>query len=139
MKKLILFTFILLTSCSFSQTMDWTSLPQEVNDYVFKMCEYDGKLIAGGWFTQAGGAPVNRIATWDGSNWSPLGNGVTFNGSIASVSEMIVYQNELYVSGAFDTAGVVPAHFIAKMGWHELEFRWFWSKWIKYHLCDGSI
>jgi hypothetical protein len=114
MKNLVFLLILLSSTSSFSQTMDWVSLPQEVNGTIFTMCEYDGKLITGGWFTEAGGSSANRIAAWDGSNWSPLGNGVTFNGNIASVSEMIVYQNELYISGAFDTAGVVPANSIAK-------------------------
>jgi hypothetical protein len=114
MKGLILYTLLTCSMNTFSQTMDWVSLPQEVNDFVFTMCEYDGKLIAGGWFTQAGSTPVNRIAAWDGSSWTSLGNGVTMTGITAHVQEMIVYQNELYISGGFDTAGVVPAHFIAK-------------------------
>jgi hypothetical protein len=37
---------------------------------------YDGDLIAAGAFTEAGGVPVNRIARWDGTDWSPLGSGI---------------------------------------------------------------
>jgi hypothetical protein len=114
MKKIFFLLILMNSDLSFSQTMDWVSLPQEVNSTILTMCEYDGKLIAGGWFTEAGGTPVNGIAAWDGSSWSPLGNGVSFNGNTAGVIEMIVYQNELYISGAFDTAGVVPANSIAK-------------------------
>jgi hypothetical protein len=35
-------------------------------------------LYAMGNFTSAGGSPANHIARWDGSNWSPLGSGVSF-------------------------------------------------------------
>jgi len=34
-------------------------------------------LFVGGWFTLAGGDPVNRIARWDGVAWSPVGEGVS--------------------------------------------------------------
>jgi len=37
---------------------------------------YDGTLIAGGYFTAAGGVPADNIAAWNGSSWSPLGRGV---------------------------------------------------------------
>ena len=30
------------------------------------MAEFDGKLIAGGYFTEAGGDEAHRIASWDG-------------------------------------------------------------------------
>ena len=35
-------------------------------------------LYAGGWFTTAGGVSANYIATWDGSAWSALGSGVSW-------------------------------------------------------------
>jgi hypothetical protein len=37
---------------------------------------YDGKLIAGGYFTTAGGVQANFIASWDGADWSALGSGM---------------------------------------------------------------
>ena len=48
------------------------------DDYpdVYALTVYDGKLIAGGYFTTAGGVAANRIASWDGSSWSPLGSGM---------------------------------------------------------------
>jgi hypothetical protein len=36
---------------------------------------WNGDLIAGGWFTTAGGQTVNRIARWDGSAWHPFTSG----------------------------------------------------------------
>jgi trimeric autotransporter adhesin len=33
-------------------------------------------LYAGGWFTTAGGVKANAVARWDGTSWSPLGDGV---------------------------------------------------------------
>src|SRR6185295_12932242 len=37
----------------------------------------NGDLLAGGFFTSAGGVTVNNIARWSGSNWSALGSGLT--------------------------------------------------------------
>jgi hypothetical protein len=35
-----------------------------------------GDLIAGGYFTTAGGVSANRIARWNGTSWSALGTGM---------------------------------------------------------------
>ena len=35
-----------------------------------------GNVYAGGDFTTAGGVSANHVARWDGTSWSPLGNGV---------------------------------------------------------------
>src|SRR5579863_509700 len=34
-------------------------------------------LYVGGSFTKAGGIPATNIAQWDGTNWAPLGSGVS--------------------------------------------------------------
>ena len=63
-------------------------------------------LIAGGSFTTAGGVPANRIARWDGTQWSPLGSGCS-----SSVNALAVFNDgsgdELYVGGDFSSAGGV--------------------------------
>ncbi len=65
-------------------------------------------LIAGGWFTTAGGLPANGIARWDGSTWSALGSGVTGSlGSFAHVAALEVYGSKLYAGGRFDSIGGV--------------------------------
>ena len=43
-----------------------------------------GEVYAGGYFTLAGGTPANRIAKWNGTNWSPLGTGM--NGSVQALT-----------------------------------------------------
>jgi hypothetical protein len=65
-------------------------------------------LYAGGYFNTAGGAPVNRIARWDGLSWSALtapgGTGV--NGEVWALT---VFDDgtgpALYAGGNFITAG----------------------------------
>jgi len=52
--------------------------------------EYNGQLIAGGYFTSAGDVEAENVARWDGTAWSPLGEGA---GSI--VLDLVEYQGKL--------------------------------------------
>jgi hypothetical protein len=61
---------------------------------------YNGELIAGGFFSNAGGIPANHIAKWNGTNWSTLGNG-----SNSIVYSMTVHNNQLISDGSFITSG----------------------------------
>ncbi|MEQ1891557.1 MAG: carboxypeptidase-like regulatory domain-containing protein [Planctomycetota bacterium] len=51
-----------------------------LNDQVYDLLSADigegPKLYAVGMFTQAGGSPAKRIASWNGSSWSSLGAGL---------------------------------------------------------------
>jgi hypothetical protein len=76
----------------------------------------DGSIYVGGNFTTAGGATANQVARWDadGAAWHSLGNGTT-NGVGGTVSAILpVSPTEVYVGGAFTTAGVVAANRIAR-------------------------
>src|SRR5205823_2491553 len=44
-----------------------------MNGVVNAVAEIDGLLIAGGFFTTAGGTSVGNNAAWDGQTWQPLG------------------------------------------------------------------
>jgi hypothetical protein len=71
---------------------------------------WDGYLINGGKFNRAGEIIANHVAKWDGNSWSALGGGLNHE-----VVYLAVYQNELYVTGYFDTAyGVGETKYIAK-------------------------
>ncbi len=79
-------------------------------------------LYVGGWFTNAGGVPANRIAKWNGQSWSALGSGLS-----NPVNGLTSYDDgtgpALYVSGQFTTAGDQPANYVAKwdgQNWHPL-------------------
>ncbi len=76
--------------------------------YVYAMTVYDGKLIIGGLFWEAGSIAANKIAAWDGSTWSTLGSGM--NGQVRGLA---VYDGQLIAGGSFTTAGGVPAAGIA--------------------------
>jgi hypothetical protein len=91
------------------------------NGPVYALTVFDGgshqsALYAGGEFTVAGGSPANRVATWDGSSWWNLGNGV--NSPVWALT-VFDYDDEgpaasaLYVGGYFTFAGMNEAQRIA--------------------------
>lgn len=91
-----------------------------LDDDVYTLAVYNGgggtTLYAGGRFFDAGGITVDRIATWNGSNWAALSgpSGMGVNGTVRS---LVTYDKgsgvELYAGGSFNTAGGVPANRIA--------------------------
>ena len=81
---------------------------------VYDLLVWKGDLYAGGYFQEVDGAPGNGIARWDGGKWSRLGDGVWQSGYTPYVQKMAVFNDELYVVGAFSRAGGVSADGIAK-------------------------
>ncbi len=62
-------------------------------------------LYVGGTFTSLDGVPVNRVAHWDGHQWSPL-VGALLDGVNNDVYAMAAgLHGDLYVGGNFTTAG----------------------------------
>jgi hypothetical protein len=72
---------------------------------------YNGELIAGGDFNNAGGVDVNGIARWDGSAWQPLGSGVS--GTRFFVQALIPFEGKLIAAGSFSKAGGIDVNNIA--------------------------
>ena len=70
------------------------------------------KLYAAGSFTSAGGTPVQSIASWNGTNWTALGDGLDGCGKVLTAYTGIAGA-ELYVGGSFTTAGGIPANRLA--------------------------
>ncbi|HEX8627836.1 MAG TPA: hypothetical protein VF755_06670, partial [Catenuloplanes sp.] len=92
------------------------------------MTFFRGKLIVAGSFVEAGGVTVSGIASWDGSQWAPLTGasgipGVTVR-PLGFVSDLQVYNGDLYVAGAFPRAGATTTvNSIARWDgteWHAL-------------------
>jgi hypothetical protein len=74
----------------------------------------NGDLLAGGKFTVAGEVYANRIARWNGSDWSALGSGLD-GSNVLPVNAIVVLPNgEVVVGGRFLTAGGVSASNIAR-------------------------
>lgn len=84
-------------------------------------------LVAGGGFNLAGGAPVGKIARWDGQTWSPFSEN-TGHGVGSPILALRSYDNgngpEMIAAGYFDNAGDIAAGKIAAWdgtGWRALE------------------
>jgi len=82
------------------------------------------KLYAGGAFSKAGDTLANNIASWNDTTWAPLGSGTNRiegsqinSGYVGGISS---YNNNLYVTGAFDSAGGIFSQYIAK--WNSLNW-----------------
>lgn len=77
-------------------------------------------LYVGGYFDGAGAIVANGIARWDGSSWSPLGDGFAGGPSVTRVADIEVFDDgsgggpALYACGAFTTASGVVVNHIAK-------------------------
>ena len=61
-----------------------------------------GNVYAGGYFNNAGGTAVNRIAKWNGSNWSALSTGPSHNVIASATVKNPKWEAEL--SGPVDCA-----------------------------------
>ncbi len=73
---------------------------------------YNGELIVGGRLTlTTPEGTAHNIASWNGSQWKPLGDGIS-----DLVNDMVVdtINNFLYVGGAFYYAGGILVNFLAK-------------------------
>lgn len=69
-----------------------------------------GGLLAGGTFTSDGTQNLNRVANWDGNQWSPLGAGMN-----QTVRALHVRPNgEVVAGGDFTMAGDASANHIAR-------------------------
>ncbi|MCG3157758.1 MAG: hypothetical protein DKINENOH_04394 [bacterium] len=79
------------------------------NSVVRAIAVNGSEVYVGGDFYSTRGIVANRIAKWDGTNWSALGIGM--NGSVFAIA---VSGSEVYAGGSFTAAGNVAANHIAK-------------------------
>ncbi|MCH8164546.1 MAG: hypothetical protein IH889_02950, partial [Planctomycetes bacterium] len=99
----------------------WSTLAAGMDSTVTALAVFDDgsgsgpALYAGGSFETAGGVPVNRIAKWDGSTWSPLGSGMDSDViALAAFDDGSGHGPALYAAGNFTAAGGVAANRLAK-------------------------
>src|SRR5690606_26944174 len=59
----------------------------------------EGDVVVGGRLRNAGGEPAERIARWDGTEWSALGDGLpgTYGGN-----DLVFYDGTLVAAGGFN-------------------------------------
>jgi hypothetical protein len=86
-----------------------SAIPDTDRQVLAAAADTSGNLYFGGEFIVAGGVVANRIAKWNGTNWSTLGSGM--NGTVVALA---VSGGDLYAAGDFTTAGGVSANYIAK-------------------------
>jgi hypothetical protein len=84
-----------------------------VNDRITALATLpNGKLIAAGRFTVAGGVAARSIASWDGSTWSALGSGMNPNADVRALA--VLPNGDLIAGGFFTSAGGAAANYIAR-------------------------
>ncbi len=79
-------------------------------------------LFAGGEFDFVGGQNINKIAIWNGINWSAFGNNSIFS-SGSRVNCITRFNGDIIIGGRFDSIGNVPIKNIA---------RWNGSSWVNF-------
>jgi len=86
---------------------------------VHTLVVHEDTLHVGGLFDQAGGIDANFIATWDGTSWHGLGEGVE-GGRPTRVLASLVYTGEMIFSGSFTHAGDMENPYIT--GWDNTQW-----------------
>jgi trimeric autotransporter adhesin len=94
---------------------------------------YGERLIAGGWFLQAGGIEAPKIAAWDGAAWGPVGAGIEAVDYPSVVQTLAVFQGRLIAGGLFSSAGGLWVQNIA--GWDGAS----WSPVGPISQCNGAV
>ncbi|QKK03404.1 MAG: hypothetical protein HND55_12485 [Pseudomonadota bacterium] len=89
---------------------DMDDLAGGMNGGVSVLYSRGDELLAGGYFSEAGGQPAERLAVWDGNVWRQYRDGVAG----MSVEALIDYQGMLYVGGNFTTFWGHPASFLLR-------------------------
>jgi hypothetical protein len=100
---------------------NWSALGNQGRDqgaalFTRSVHSANGRVYLGGLFTGVGGTRAGRIASWDGTNWSPLGSGLkgTNEGTGTAANVIAANGSDVYVGGVFTNAGGVSANSIAR-------------------------
>ena len=77
---------------------------------------YGGQLVAAGYFTQVDGVAASSVASWNGTNWSPVGGGMSGPGG---VNVLTVYNGDLIAGGGFTSlTGVASSTYPGVARWN---------------------
>jgi hypothetical protein len=94
----------------------------------YKLLVWRDTLYVSGMFLESEGNPGNNIAAWDGEQWHRLQegvNGITGGAGGSSVNDMLVYNDELWVTGYFKVVN----------GWYQGENYGGLAKWNGAQWC----
>ena len=89
---------------------DFGGRPGIDRGWVFALCIYDGRLVAGGSFNRCGSYRCQNVAFWDGGIWRPLGAGIENR----AVRALVPHGSSLWCAGHFSGAGGKEAENIAR-------------------------
>jgi N-acetylneuraminic acid mutarotase len=101
-------------------TNTWSTLgtgsSNGVSSGVTALAVVGNEVYVGGFFTSAGGVSANRVARFNTqtNTWSTLGTGSSNGVSGGGVTALAVVGNEVFVGGAFISAGGVSANGVAR-------------------------
>jgi hypothetical protein len=84
-----------------------------VSNNAYDVALGDADLYVTGYFTQAGDVTVNKIAKWNGTTWSALGNGLS---GIYAGGLLIAANGDVYVTGSFTQSADSSPVTLNKMG-----------------------
>ncbi len=71
-------------------------------------------LVAAGYFAEIGGVSATNIAMWDGSAWSPMGDGLRDFGFTPSIKRVLYEDGSLYAGGTFFLSGSATIRGLAR-------------------------
>ncbi|MDX2282465.1 MAG: T9SS type A sorting domain-containing protein [Saprospiraceae bacterium] len=107
--------------------VQWTTygFPSTISGDVplnFRVANYKDELYVGGnFYNKINGIENDDIARYDGNTWKQVGGGLF--GGLSSVSDMVVYHDELYVAGPFSTSDGNAGNKIMRWdgtAWHDV-------------------
>lgn len=84
------------------------------NTTVSALAMFNGRLVAGGNFTTAGGVAATHLAVWNGTAWSPLGNPNAPVRALAVRNASTLNNTFLFAGGDFTAIGPLPMVGVAR-------------------------
>lgn len=97
---------------------NWLPTGNGMNGNVNSILVHNNDVYAAGAFTQAGGAWVDKVVKWNGSQWDTLKGGLT----ITNINDLIFYQDTLYAGGDFSDPSTLAGVYVMK---------WNGSQWVE--------
>ena len=100
---------------------NFTPMPQiPVNNknQVIQAVKYRNKIVVTGNFLNYPSLTYFRLAQFDGTSWSEIGNGAP--GNLTGVAELTVYNDTLYIAGNFSKSDGCKGNYIMKWDGNQL-------------------
>jgi trimeric autotransporter adhesin len=89
------------------------------NGRISSLLDYQGQLLAAGYFTEAGGAAVGGVASWNGNSWTALGDGFgRFGSNPPQINKMIEWNGVLYAAGLFSVPPAPTTEHVSFARWN---------------------